>query len=227
MTQDIRGTPWRPIPHKTDTRIPIHISEDIESAGEEPDEPEDHICVINDEEAEPVDIPQNPDPKPRVFAVKREDISKYGATDKRRGCTAIAREWKRHFAHSSACRERIMSRVLEDGDPDGRVKAATERSLREGALEQEFAQFIDEKVKIGRRSAKDRFIAGRERNIQSLMDKKMEDDLRKLMTKQIHQCTCNRDLASNAFEKVLLKNALSEIHLESELEWDAQGIDEA
>ena len=40
---------------------------------------------------------------------------------------AIVRNWKRPFAHSSACRDKIMTKMLDDGDVGGRVQAAMAR----------------------------------------------------------------------------------------------------
>ena len=118
----MRGTPWRQIPHKSDTRIPTHIDIDAESGGEGPEEP---IVVVDGDEYESVEVPQGPEPTPRS-----------GVIDKCRSCRAIGSDWKRPFAHSTRCRDRVMTRMFEDGDEDDRVNNATERSLREGVIDE-------------------------------------------------------------------------------------------
>ena len=54
---------------------------------------------------------------------------KYGATPKCRGCQAIGRAWKRPYAHSEECRSRIIEKIVENGDPDGRVAIATKKAI--------------------------------------------------------------------------------------------------
>ena len=58
---------------------------------------------------------------------------KYGATDKCNDRTRIANNWKGNAQHNVTCRDRIMKRMFEEGDADGRVQRATEKELQEQA----------------------------------------------------------------------------------------------
>lgn len=65
------------------------------------------------------------------FYVTRQDIEKYGLHSEKEcaGCKAIKRVYQRPLAHSDRCRQRIMERLLADGDPDKRVEVATKKTI--------------------------------------------------------------------------------------------------
>ena len=148
--------------HRQGTKAPTHISDEAESDLEEPDEP---TQVVDDKELREVEVLEPPTPKTRAFSVSREDIARHGASDECRGCTAIARGWKRPSAHSTACRERVVAGMLEDGGPSGRAQVATENALREGHGDAELSRLLCDKVREGKRSLRARINAGRERRI--------------------------------------------------------------
>ena len=115
MFREMQGIPWKQVPHKNDTRIPTHISDEDESGDESNAEIGDAEGiagnVVDDEQTEVAAPIRYPEPNARAFAARRKDITRYGAIDKCRGCTATARDWKISFAHSLACRDRIMKQM--------------------------------------------------------------------------------------------------------------------
>ena len=140
-----------------------------------------------------------------------------GAIDKRRGCTALAREWKRPVAHPSACRDRIAKRILEDGDIDDSVKHAIEKSLGEGGFESELAQFIEQSDKMSKMSMKQRFDINRARRVQALMDQKVDRELDKVTQEQNRKQIREQDILSNSLERSFIDRRQSETLLPDEL----------
>ena len=92
----------------------------IYAGGDEKDQEEDSGIIY-----------PKPRPLARKFFVKRNDIEKFGVTDKCNGCTRISNGWTGNAAHTDACRERIMDLIIREGDPKGRVQRATERQMKE------------------------------------------------------------------------------------------------
>lgn len=49
--RNMQGIPWRPVPHRHDSKIPTHIPDDVESE-DEVEEPEEFTQVIDEQEDE-------------------------------------------------------------------------------------------------------------------------------------------------------------------------------
>ena len=123
--RSVQGIPWRFVPYDDDTGISIHISEEAAFDEEEPEEP---TKIIDDEGFEEMDVPKITKPKSRLFSVNGEDIARHDIIDRYKCCIAIVKSRDGSFVHSDGYRERIMTRILKDGDTDGRMPATTERS---------------------------------------------------------------------------------------------------
>lgn len=138
LINDMKGTPWKPHPGRLGHKIQTIIDDDVEE-----DEYDIRQTVIDvDEDIPGVAVPGPSSSKHRAFSALLEDMATYGATQKRRECHAIGRGWERPCAPSEACRDRVLNKLLEDGDRDGRVAAATKRiismedSTQEGSKEE-------------------------------------------------------------------------------------------
>ena len=212
--EGVQGAPWRPAPLKRSTRTPTYIREEMQPDEEEPEEP---IQGIDREELEEPVAPQPPEPKVRAFSAPREDMMRHGATDKCRGCTAIARNWERCFAHWTTCRERIMARILEDGDKDGRMNTDTEKMPKASAIDVELSQLFAEKMHVGKRGIRERYHVARERNILALMGKNLSSEIASLVWSHTKDEIRQDDLRSNALERALRTNQRCHTYFQNEM----------
>ena len=84
------------------------------------------------------------DAKSWAFRVIRGDISKYDMSPDCRGCKGTGRGRKRCIDHPNDCMNRVMEKIMEDGDPDKRAENATrieiEKTVIQGKLEALVAQ---------------------------------------------------------------------------------------
>ena len=69
-------------------------------------------------------------PMYKKFGFLKKDVEQIGATPKCNGCQRTGNTWTCNAAHSKRCRDRIMAKMLEEGDPQGRVAKAIERKMR-------------------------------------------------------------------------------------------------
>ena len=93
----------------------------------------------------PLDIPVGEQKAKRKnrFQIRGTDKDKYGGTEDCLGC-------ERHYlglsqrAHTEECRDRIAQKLMEDGDPAGRVLRDVDRRLAQRELVRELAKPVQE-----------------------------------------------------------------------------------
>ena len=152
-TWKLCGFPWKPNPNRRSLRITTRIVEgeekDSEDEEEDPDKApddmgEEYEVKIDEEEdaerqreeikkakeAEEFEKRQAKDrwhPKTFQMYIRKEDVWKYGETEKCGGCKYVIGERKNAEGHSRACKERMKEAMRNDIDDSHRVEKDKEK----------------------------------------------------------------------------------------------------
>ena len=131
-----------PFPSRYDRRIPTYTNADHDETDEE-----EKIQMIDEDDVGNVEEHEVAKVENRASSALKQDMSNYGLTDKCRGCLATERGWKHVVAHSDICRDRVMPKILEEGDRDARVEQATKKALEEAnnCIENHLIVFVSDK----------------------------------------------------------------------------------
>ena len=189
------------MPHKPDTKVPIHGVEDNETGEEEPDEP---TQMADDEDHEDMISFAFPKFKTRISNVMEEIVAKFGATSKCKNCTA-PNQFEKYHLHIRKRAEiaslRVMSKTLEDGDCESKVQIANEKSWRENVNEIGFPHCIAETDRLGTIHLRTNLDVREKKQIRPLLDVTFGGDLDKLAWEHTRDGIRKKDVENNALEK--------------------------
>ena len=111
---NVKGTPWEPVPGRTDRRVPVGIDERGNGVQPLVDEDEAQERPMSEGEEAPMQFRGGPD----KFHVSKRAVERYGPTE---GCLACTSMTKRGIAsgriginHNDQCRKRITDAMKDD-----------------------------------------------------------------------------------------------------------------
>eukprot|EP00973_Karenia_brevis_P075571 10498545-Karenia_brevis.AAC.1 len=134
--EEMKGTPWQPVPGKRSNRIPTQILEGSEEEEQEEqnaeEEDQEFKVQVEIEEDEGIPKPKRPEFEDRGddirgMYVRREDVNDFGPTPGCNGCRAIVNKWSSHMGHNNDCRQKMRRRLMEREEGRRRVEEADER----------------------------------------------------------------------------------------------------
>ena len=122
--QDMKGTPWEPIPGHPDREMKSRV-------------------YIREEPILPPPVAEENEETIRRLYIRKRDVQKYGFTPGCEGCTAVSRGGVSRN-HTEECRNRIEKAMKEEGDGN-RAQQAEDRANRKLWKEMERLQREQEK----------------------------------------------------------------------------------
>ena len=125
--ENMKGTPWEPVPGSDDREIRSKIR--VRTEQENRDSPNVAEAVVEKRKRAEYRFP-----------IKRKDVDKYGMSEDCEGCRRLALGDPNTRPHTESCRDRFGMLFLRDGDP--RTFQEMDRLQRQGDLAREVVESL-------------------------------------------------------------------------------------